>query len=1216
MSFKIFNHDTNIEYDATSVPEITWGGESYTTTLYINEVTGIQLENPIYINVGETVDLSALITYTPTNATAPNTEHTWYTRSTDLLEFNGDILSTKEASSYPTNGQLLQITMGNMTATTFVYIRNLATSITLGETELTVNVGESALIEQAIANYTLTPANANVQLLWETEDETIVAKAADNDKWTAMAKGDTKLVAYAAVTEYDAAGGTTLVKQTPEVKAELTIHVKQPVTGIVAKFMEITGAPATIPALSGDNLTAVLAQLYTVLPANASNPEVEYEIINNDNGALKKDNSGNIVADAIGMTATIRVKSVENSRMFVDLPVSVERMATAVKANEATKTYEKLEGDLAIEDLGNNITFTPAGSVWAKNFSLTSSDASVLQIGTPDASDGAVSVVATAKKKGTATVTAAIDYTDVLQAFLHQNDADYDETAYERHATATFTVSITQGVYELHIDDIYMAAGESVDLKDYVHVNDGADVPEGITFSLSAGADFSDYVKLQGSTLTALKGNMNGIPVSAEYNSLSAGSNVYITEAATGVTAETSEITVNVDDWQALTAAMNGFKLNPESSTDELLWEIADTNIVEELATVRGWNPKAVGTTTLTAYAAYRNSDGALQKRESVKATLKVTVKQGVESLSQTVEMVRCLPGDNLSAVLDKLYTVEPANATNKNILEPEIVEVADFGEGVLVKENGAIMAKKAGTGIIRVTSEDNNDAMCEILVDVVDIATKVEAVEAELSRLFKGEQFSLGDDLVQNLTFTPEGTSHIELESVVSSNSSVVDIESYSESDGEISIDATVKGVGEATITTTISYTDFLNDCIHSTDADYDPATYVKTSQASFVVRVAQGLYDLDIDLGGQPLRVGVPATFTITPVPAGVAIDASKLSIVVNSLEPDMPADWEMMTLGTPVMSDDGAITVSVSPLLPGSAELVVSYAVSTEERINPDPQMLNVVMPATLVDGWQWTSFVSVSGNSTVQQLYGNDIIEIRSQDELMARDENGTYFGYLTNNMEAGVAYKVKGSAARLATGENVTLLSDFSDYYAATSTATTITLRRAWTWIACPYLHSVSLQGAISGAKAGDRITSKKSFADFADGNWSGSLTSLTPGEAYLYYNNEGEVRTITWAAETSLVGGNDEPVAEPSRSHAPLVHSLTANVAVRAAASTERCTSPSTPTWASGWPSSSSTLRAANCSTSTRPCRHRPCSARASSPTCSRRRWWSPASAA
>jgi hypothetical protein len=67
---------------------------------------------------------------------------------------------------------------------------------------------------------------------------------------------------------------------------------------------------------------------------------------------------------------------------------------------------------------------------------------------------------------------------------------------------------------------------------------------------------------------------------------------------------------------------------------------------------------------------------------------------------------------------------------------------------------------------------------------------------------------------------------------------------------------------------------------------------------------------------------------------------------------------------------------------------------------------------------------------------------------------------------------------------------------------------TITLNSGWSWIGYPCQSSNSLDAAFASAepKEGDMVKNQSSFAVYTDGEWVGTLTSLQPGDGYMYSN--------------------------------------------------------------------------------------------------------------
>ena len=87
----------------------------------------------------------------------------------------------------------------------------------------------------------------------------------------------------------------------------------------------------------------------------------------------------------------------------------------------------------------------------------------------------------------------------------------------------------------------------------------------------------------------------------------------------------------------------------------------------------------------------------------------------------------------------------------------------------------------------------------------------------------------------------------------------------------------------------------------------------------------------------------------------------------------------------------------------------------------------------------------------------------------------------------------------------------------------------------WNWVSYPFYKPLALQNVIAGAEEGDYITSHQDgFAEYADGQWQGTLNILSPGNGYLYKSSSRKAFEIDFFAQTtpSLANVNDDTATE------------------------------------------------------------------------------------
>ncbi len=79
-----------------------------------------------------------------------------------------------------------------------------------------------------------------------------------------------------------------------------------------------------------------------------------------------------------------------------------------------------------------------------------------------------------------------------------------------------------------------------------------------------------------------------------------------------------------------------------------------------------------------------------------------------------------------------------------------------------------------------------------------------------------------------------------------------------------------------------------------------------------------------------------------------------------------------------------------------------------------------------------------------------------------------------------------------------------------------------TIQPQWNWIGYPAAFNMSITDAFAGVKPqeGDIVKSKSSFATYSGYEWIGTLTTLVPGQGYLYYSVDSEEKSFQFPAQT------------------------------------------------------------------------------------------------
>lgn len=154
--------------------------------------------------------------------------------------------------------------------------------------------------------------------------------------------------------------------------------------------------------------------------------------------------------------------------------------------------------------------------------------------------------------------------------------------------------------------------------------------------------------------------------------------------------------------------------------------------------------------------------------------------------------------------------------------------------------------------------------------------------------------------------------------------------------------------------------------------------------------------------------------------------------------------------------------------------------------------------------LKEGWNWTSHNLNSAIHTSR--YTGYAQHIMGDGESYVKDEDSVWTGNL-RGISPAIGYKIK-----MTENADITLRGELFD------TTTPVTLRRGWNWIGCPLYNATAIEEALKEylPTEGDAIIGINSFATYEDGEWVGTLTSLSPGQAYLL--RCGTTQKLHWSS--------------------------------------------------------------------------------------------------
>lgn len=660
---------------------------------------------------------------------------------------------------------------------------------------------------------------------------------------------------------------------------------------------------------------------------------------------------------------------------------------------------------------------------------------------------------------------------------------------------------------------ITIKVGEKKDMKQYFTFE-----PANANFPTNIAWDFGNnytYINVTDNVLTGLAAcenaylgfNLGDIKNSGQHSSFS----VKVIQPATSITIKDEYkdgITVNVGDKDKLTELLKAcYNAAPDDCNETLHWSCDKSegiSIVEVETGMYEFNPEKAGVYTMTVQG------------EKASATIKVTVVQPVTGINMTAPLkyLNIYVGENASALLPHAFAVLPDDATDKRLkyeIDPQ------SAEGVLVNNGNGITGGKQGEANIIVKSVANPDVSTTIPVIVSSRITSLTFKRDVLSFTqpkSDTDKSNFIDEITDNIVFDGEVKANSSTGmSIESSNSNVIKIQ-YNLWDTGDGNSAIVNELGTAKITVTYTH--------QHTELGDDGALGDKDIHLTgdFTVNVVEGLKGFVFD----DVKMGVNDTYqlTITPDPASATVDPDKLEVEFRTSE--MPENW---TWATFTATDDSKLKYTITPKSVGDGSITVSYDGETMRSGS-----INIGQNYEQKTGWKWVSFFSEM-IVDINAKFGNQLEEMRTSDQLLYNDPEYGYFGELTTiNTGSCVKVKIKDEAPGYVSFVTI------GNYYGPHYTKS-MELAEKWNWMGNPYQYDHALDGLFvsDGLADGDRIVSKDDgFAEYKDGRWVGTLTTLRAGLGYMFYNADASKTTLNYKAESDFEQGT--PVF-----HAPARHS-------------------------------------------------------------------------
>ncbi len=334
------------EFTLAETIEVSGGDEtvgsinpSNPKVLTYTPITSITLPEKIELNMGETLDLTTVMTCEPANATMPDAFEWNVGNYVSYMKVDNNILTPLQPSDW---AMRLEVTAGNITSGVPVYVHQPITSLEINpdypDATIEVEVNNyddlNAKLDQIV---TISPENATEKVVWKPSDaEAIVWLKPDslNDGyWNPVKPGTYTMTGSAAY------GGSVSV----------TVKVIQPVESLDQQYKDIV-------VIKGEEITQYLKHTIKILPENATTQTegltYTIESENYNTPTLQLNDDGTITAKTPCRSVTVYVshKDIPNTQIPVVVQV-VPNDSVFIKAKENPMLKEMLSSEFGQNNL-------------------------------------------------------------------------------------------------------------------------------------------------------------------------------------------------------------------------------------------------------------------------------------------------------------------------------------------------------------------------------------------------------------------------------------------------------------------------------------------------------------------------------------------------------------------------------------------------------------------------------------------------------------------------------------------------------------------------------------------------------------------------------------------------------------------------------------------------------------------------------------------------
>lgn len=373
ISFRLSIPGTNMSYIYNDLKPaanaVTYTNKKTTGTLSaLYPLTFIQswvcgyTQTSVKVKVGEEINLLDYLKFTPENANIPELIWGISRNHRENVTITGNTLkalkSTKFVGAATVSAKLNDFTFSSENHNLKIVVIQPATSIELLDeykNGITVNLGDTSVLNTVLHKcFNILPEDCNEKMWWKSNDETAIRPMGGND---------------IGKFEPVKTGTYTMTLSGENASVDLKVTVIKPV-----EYINPVGYVKEIKMYIGDNLLDILPSGYKVMPEDATDRSVRYEVLpsyNQDqefkyNEILEDKGSEGIFARKPGR-ARIAIISNQNPQATCTYEVIVKDGPTNItfKQDEMTFLMPRKDTDKwdISEDIRNNIIMTPS---WPK----------------------------------------------------------------------------------------------------------------------------------------------------------------------------------------------------------------------------------------------------------------------------------------------------------------------------------------------------------------------------------------------------------------------------------------------------------------------------------------------------------------------------------------------------------------------------------------------------------------------------------------------------------------------------------------------------------------------------------------------------------------------------------------------------------------------------------------------------------------------------------